>query len=69
MGNWHNVDGWNAPLPADGRQLWWVAPKDFGTGPFRWVITQGQNGPVLGVSNQFIMPTVEGQTLMVQLPF
>jgi hypothetical protein len=64
-GIWQDVDAWEAPLPVDGQQNWWVAPKDFGTGPFRWVVTQGQDGTVLGTSGEFTMPTGSGQTVRV----
>jgi hypothetical protein len=35
-GDWQAVEGWQGPLPANNR--WWVAAKDFRTGPFRWAI-------------------------------
>ncbi len=38
-GNWHDVEGWRGTLDSSGYIRWWVAAKDFGTGPFRWVIT------------------------------
>jgi hypothetical protein len=33
-----------------------VHEKDFGDGPFRWVVTQGKDGPVLGASRAFNLP-------------
>ena len=42
-GNWHDVEGWRGTLDSSGYIRWWVAAKDFGTGPFRWVITGGDS--------------------------
>jgi hypothetical protein len=42
-GNWHDVEGWRGTLDSNGYIRWWVAAKDFGTGPFRWVITGGDS--------------------------
>ena len=42
-GNWHDVEGWRGTLDSHGYIRWWVAAKDFGTGPFRWVITGGDS--------------------------
>src|SRR5688572_5567394 len=40
LGNWHDVDSWRSELTWLTSyvffQPWGVAPKDFGTGPFRW---------------------------------
>jgi hypothetical protein len=55
-GNWHDVQGWQGTPDAQGDKRWWVAAKDFGTGPFRWVVKQGFNGPVLGMSAPFNLP-------------
>jgi len=42
-GNWHDVEGWRGTLDSTGYIRWWVAARDFGTGPFRWVITGGDS--------------------------
>ncbi len=42
-GNWHDVEGWRGTLDSQGYIRWWVDAKDFGTGPFRWVITGGDS--------------------------
>jgi len=42
-GNWHDVEGWRGTLDSNGYIRWWVAAKDFGTGPFRWVISGGDS--------------------------
>lgn len=63
-GNWRDVEGWRGPL-AEGNRRWWVAAKDFGSGPFRWAITQGPGGSLLGVSAPFKLPGEANQTLVV----
>jgi hypothetical protein len=62
-GDWQDVAGWQGPLPQNAR--WWVHEKDFGRGPFRWAITQGQGGLVLGVSQAFNLPGGANQTVQV----
>jgi hypothetical protein len=64
-GGWHEVEGWRATLGAGGSIHWWVAAKDFGTGPFRWNITEGPGGRVLGTSQTFNLPAQANETLRV----
>jgi hypothetical protein len=64
-GNWHDVEGWRGELAKSSR--WWVAHKDFGTGAFRWVIMQGQDGPLVGASPAFNLPGSANETLQVTL--
>lgn len=56
QGNWHAVEGWQGTLADDGSRRWWVAQKDFNTGPFRWVVRQGRAGPIQGISEPFTLP-------------
>jgi hypothetical protein len=63
-GNWHAVEGWQGALEGGARR-WWVAAKDFGSGPFRWAVTQGPGGSVLGVSQPFALPGAANETLRV----
>jgi hypothetical protein len=42
-----------------------VHEKDFGDGPFRWVVTQGKDGPVLGASRAFNLPGGANETVRV----
>jgi len=58
-GGWHDVEGWRGSLGQAGTRRWWVAPSDFGTGPFRWVVTQGPGGAILWSSEPFSLPSVE----------
>jgi hypothetical protein len=64
-GTWENVDGWQGSLDESGNRRWWVAEKDFGDGPFRWVVTQDKNGPALGVSEPFALPTGASETVRI----
>lgn len=63
-GGWHDVEGWRGPL-AEGNRQWWVAARDFGTGPFRWSITEGSGGRLLDASQTFNLPTHANETLRV----
>jgi hypothetical protein len=44
-----------------------VAAKDFGTGPFRWVVTQGKNGRPLATSALFNLPGVANETMRIEI--
>jgi hypothetical protein len=59
-GGWHDVEGWRGALSGSGR--WWVHPKDFGAGPFRWIVTRGPGGAELGSSEPFNLPGQPNQT-------
>lgn len=62
-GNWRDVEGWSG-YTEDGGKRWWVAPKDFGRGPFRWAV-YGGGGAVLGTSDVFSLPAAAGQETVV----
>ncbi len=64
-GDWHDVDGWQGTLETGGYRRWWVAQKDFGTEPFRWVAVQESGGPVLGISETFSLPAGAGEVVPV----
>jgi hypothetical protein len=70
-GDWHTVEGWQGELDGvaiddagvvSGHKTWWVAEKDFGTGPFRWMVSQGKGGPLLAASQPFDLPSVNRAT-------
>jgi hypothetical protein len=42
-----------------------VAAKDFNTGLFRWLVTQGQNGAELGLNRPFNLPAGGNQVVRV----
>ena len=58
-GTWANIDAWTGPLDpmANGYVKYWVDPKDFGKGPFRWVVWDKQGGKVLAMSAPFYFAT------------
>jgi hypothetical protein len=59
-GRWHNVDGWRREITG-GAISWAVAEKDFGTGPFRWLVFNSDSGRPLAISESFFLPK-EGET-------
>jgi hypothetical protein len=61
LGGWHEVDGWQGELDDGQQKVWWVLGKDFGTGPFRWVVYQRRGGPVWALSQPFWLPAGAGQ--------
>ena len=75
-GDWVNVTGWYGALDdvdvdADGSvtgtKTWWVAPRDFHTGPFRWLVTAGNSGTSLSVSEPFTLPARSAHTVDVSV--
>jgi hypothetical protein len=69
--DWHDVKGWQGTLDEvvnlEGRKLWWVAEKDLGTGPFRWVVYRHNGGKLLVTSEPFYMPSIAGKTMKVEV--
>jgi hypothetical protein len=61
-GNWHDVEGWRGWAANSSR--WWVHPKDFGRGPFRWVVF-GPGGAIGAISPPFHLPGGANETLQV----
>lgn len=66
-GNWHDIEQWWGTLDTNNSEKWWVAAKDFNTGPFRWQITRGKGGAVLATSDNFNMPGEAGRILLITL--
>jgi hypothetical protein len=66
-GNWHDIEGWRGQLDASGRQKWWVAGKDFGTGPFRWQVIEGRESEVLATSASFDLPGHGGEMMVIEV--
>jgi hypothetical protein len=66
-GGWHDVEGWQGTLDTVDQKVWWVAPKDFGTGPYRWAIYAGRSGPSLGASDPFYLPDATEQRVRVRV--
>jgi hypothetical protein len=72
-GAWQAVTGWQGQLDELGQasyKKWWVAPKDFGSGPFRWAVynlTSNQTDTLIAVTAPFNLPTQSYQVLEVPL--
>ena len=62
-GNWHDVEGWRASY--GGSLTWYVAGKDFGTGPFRWAVYDQPGGTIISQSESFNLPSEANQVLQV----
>lgn len=65
-GEWYDVEGWQTTTPTDSI-VWWVAPKDFGKGPFRWAVYQNEAGRPTQISKSFWLPTSAGEWVFVTL--
>lgn len=74
--NWFPVGGWRGNLesieqmePGDWVSLreWWVRNKDLDTGPFRWVVYQGEGGEKLATSDPFRLSAQSGETMVINL--
>ena len=66
-GDWHDVEGWQGTLDTADEKVWWVAPKDFGGGPYRWAIYASRDGPSLGASDPFYLPEAAGLRVRVSI--
>jgi hypothetical protein len=72
---WFKVDGWRGNLDTIdqrdgswvGQKTWWVAPEDLGTGPFRWVVYDYENGNMISTSEEFELPADHGQATVVEV--
>jgi hypothetical protein len=71
LGGWHAVDGWRGALDeftdGEGRRVWWVAENDFGSGPFRWAVTDGKSDKPIAVSNSFNLPARRNERVIVEI--
>ncbi len=70
---WTMIDTWLAPLDQAtnfGRTVRGVEPKDFGTGPYRWVVytdNPAAGGKLWGVSTSFFFPRQAHDWLWMQI--
>lgn len=66
VGNaWHDVEGWQGTPDETGRVRWYVGPEHLGQGPFRWMVTDGPDGSLLGVSEPFHLPALARQVVVI----
>lgn len=66
-GGWHTVESWQSEVSTGGYQKWWVAAKDFNTGPFRWVVSEQAGGSPLATSDIFNLPGQANTILQVNI--
>ncbi len=69
-GNWFDVAGWQGPFDelndTWGLKVWGVNADRFGQGPFRWLVTnQQEGGAVLATSQTFYLPNAAGIVTVV----
>lgn len=67
VGGWHTVEGWQGTFNEQGQVIWWVAEKDLGTGPFRWVVYEERYGALWAASESFDLPSHLGETTSVSI--
>lgn len=56
LGEWQDVEGWQGHI-RQSQIRWRVLPKDFGNGPYRWVVYDKPDGQRLCTSKPFHLPT------------
>jgi hypothetical protein len=74
-GTWRDVESWQGTLDGVrgeggavvGHKTWWVAQRDLGTGPFRWLVYRSQGGPLSVTSEPFDLPAGGGETVGVEV--
>lgn len=72
---WRDVSGWQGTLDTiyqeDGwvgvKELW-ISAEDLNSGPFRWLVYQGENGRLLATSDPFYLPAEPGALANVDMP-
>lgn len=53
---WQDASGWQSDFNENGMVVWAVAAKDYGTGPYRWVIYTEEDGTVHSTTDLFYLP-------------
>ena len=75
-GRWYDVAGWRGTLDRVlvdendeivGRKTWWVASGNLGGGPFRWMVYREEGGALLVASDEFTLPSQNGQITPVEV--
>jgi hypothetical protein len=67
-GAWNDVDGWRGAI-SNGKTIWWVEEKDWGAGPFRWVVYQQEQKEqtIVAISEPFSLPARQGEIKQIPL--
>lgn len=66
IGNWHQVEGWRG-TSMEGVTRWFLGEKDFGTGPFRWLVYQQEDGELLVTSASFYLPDDKDEVTVINV--
>ena len=66
-GEWHDVEGWQGTLDDSEEKRWWVAPKDFSTGPFRWLVYENAQENLLATSEPFYLPSYADEVIKIEV--
>lgn len=64
-GGWHDVTGWEGRPDDPAQKVWWVDPKDYSTGPFRWVVYDSARQTPLATSAAFHLPSGDNELMEV----
>ena len=66
-GDWHDVDGWRGHFNPHSQVMWWVGSENLGTGPYRWLAYESEDGKLLAESEPFDLPARPGGSLRVEI--
>ena len=66
QGNFRDVEGWRGSV-TNGQTVWWVEAKDWGSGPFQWVVYAADSHEPIATSKPFQLPSVAGERLEIVL--
>jgi len=62
---WHVVEGWQAPFNKYNQVAWAVAEDEYGKGPFRWVILDGDT--ITDSSTDFYLPLSAAESVIIHM--
>lgn len=65
-GDWHNVEGWQSDVTT-GYVGWWVAPANFASGPFRWLLQSATQEEAAAISDSFYLPDHINDVVLIEL--
>lgn len=66
LGTWHDVEGWRSTL-THSQTDWSVEEKDFGTGPFRWMVYDQKDGSFVAATTSFNLPERSALVVVARL--
>lgn len=67
VNNWLDSNGWQGSYNQEDHVSWFVEQKDFGKGPFRWVVDDGPGGRLLATSQVFYLPTKADEVIRIEV--